>query len=172
MPANPTDGTIGERRWPTGSPSSGVDGAAAVRVIDVVRGPHADRLGAGLVEALGAVAWTVSARSDRVGVRLEGPGLPFAGQGSGDLVSLPMVIGAVQVPPDGRPIILSVDAPTVGGYPVAAVVVEADRPVLGQLRPGDTVRFTWLDADAARRRAEAAADATEAVARHLAGARP
>jgi antagonist of KipI len=80
-----------------------------------------------------------------------------------------MVMGAVQVPPDGRPIVLSVDAPTVGGYPVAAVVIEADQPILGQLRPGDSVRFVWVDADAARQRSDAAAAGIEAAARLLTG---
>jgi antagonist of KipI len=172
VPARASVDAVGERRWPAGSPSSGIDPGAGPRVIDVLRGPHADRLGARLIDALGDATWTVSARSDRVGIRLDGPALPFAAEGSGELVSLPMVIGAVQVPPDGRPIVLSVDAPTVGGYPVAAVVVEADLPVLGQLRPGDTVRFAWVDAHTARHRSEAAADAIAAAARHLAGGTP
>jgi allophanate hydrolase subunit 2 len=45
------------------------------------------------------------------------------------------------VPPDGQPIILGPDAPVTGGYPVIAVVVDADLDAVGQLRPGDTVRF-------------------------------
>lgn len=52
-----------------------------------------------------------------------------------------MPCGAVQVPPGGEPIVLMVDHPTTGGYPVIACVASVDLPVLGQLRPGDTVRF-------------------------------
>ena len=70
-----------------------------------------------------------------------GPGIPSTG----------MVTGAVQVPPDGRPIILMPDHATVGGYPVACCVIAADLPVLGQLGPGDTVSFTAVDPVAARR---------------------
>jgi antagonist of KipI len=163
---------VDERRWPPGMASSGVRLAAEPPVIAVTRGPHADRLGAGVIEGLGEAAWIVSARSDRVGVRLDGPRLPVTDDGSGDLVSLPMIVGAVQVPPDGSPIVLSVDAPTIGGYPVAAVVIEADLPVLGQLRPGDEVRFAWVDAETARRRSGAATEALEAAARLLAAGTP
>jgi antagonist of KipI len=88
-----------------------------------------------------------------MGIRLEGvpPGVDGTLGALGDLVSFPMLPGAVEVPPDGRPIVLSVDAPTVGGYPVPFVVIEADAPVVGQLRPGDPVRFEPVDAATARR---------------------
>jgi len=56
-----------------------------------------------------------------------------------------MVTGAVQVPPDGRPIVLLPDHATVGGYPVVACVVTADLGHLGQLRPGDEVTFVEVD---------------------------
>ena len=51
--------------------------------------------------------------------------------------------GSLQVPPSGRPILFHADSPTTGGYPVIAVVEEADLDVAAQLRPGQTVRFTW-----------------------------
>ena len=56
-----------------------------------------------------------------------------------------MITGAVQVPPDGNPIVLMPDHATVGGYPVACCVITADLPELGQLRPGDTVRLVPVD---------------------------
>ena len=56
-----------------------------------------------------------------------------------------MVTGAVQLPPDGNPIILLPDHATVGGYPVIACVIGADLPSVGQLRPGDTVAFVAVD---------------------------
>jgi antagonist of KipI len=56
-----------------------------------------------------------------------------------------MVTGAVQVPPDGRPIILLPDHATVGGYPVVACVASVDLPLLGQLAPGDPVTFRAVD---------------------------
>ena len=72
-------------------------------------------------------------------------------RGRSRIPSTGMVTGAVQVPPDGRPIILMPDHATVGGYPVACCVITADLPVLGQLGPGDTVSFTAVDPVAARR---------------------
>ncbi len=81
--------------------------------------------------------------------------------GAPGMASRGMVTGAVQVPPDGGPVVLLCDHATVGGYPVAATVVGADLGVLGQLRPGDAVRFEVVDlaeADRARARAERALD--------------
>jgi antagonist of KipI len=63
-----------------------------------------------------------------------------------------MVTGAVQVPPDGHPIVLLPDHATTGGYPVVATVITADQPVLGQLAPGDTLEFESVDLTTARRR--------------------
>jgi allophanate hydrolase subunit 2 len=60
-----------------------------------------------------------------------------------------MVLGAVQVPPDGRPIILLPDHATVGGYPVVGIVASVDRAIVGQLTPGVNVRFVWVSLDEA-----------------------
>lgn len=74
---------------------------------------------------------------DRIGARLAGPSLSRA-----DLrESEPIVTGAVQVPPDGQPLIFLNDHPTTGGYPVIAVVDGVDVPRLAQARPGTPVRF-------------------------------
>jgi allophanate hydrolase subunit 2 len=91
--------------------------------------------------------WRVSAAADRVGVRLDGPALssPIAGE----TVTLGVTWGAIQVPPDGRPIVLSADHQTTGGYRVPAVVISADRSGLGQLRPGDAVGFELVDRETA-----------------------
>lgn len=83
-------------------------------------------------------AFTVSAQADRMGVRLEGP---VAAPHDPGRVSVPNVPGMVQLPPDGRPILLLPDAGTHGGYPTPLVVIRADLPRLGQLRPGDRVTF-------------------------------
>ncbi len=100
--------------------------------------------------SLSTTTWVVSARSDRVGIRLEGAAI---GGERPTLPSLPMLPGAVQLPPGGRPIVLMPDAPTVGGYPVPAVVSAADLDRTGQLRPGDELRFTWVSLEDARRAA-------------------
>lgn len=110
---------------------------AADLEIGLASGPRADlvRTLAPLFEA----TWTVSAQADRVGIRLDGPGLERTD--AAEIPSEGMLPGAVQVPPDGRPVVLGPDGPVTGGYPVVAVVAEADRDALGQARPGTRIRF-------------------------------
>ena len=83
--------------------------------------------------------YTVLPASDRTGLRLDGPALPRAIEG--ELPSEGVVNGALQVPPDGRPILLLAGHPVTGGYPVIAVVVSADLGRAAQLRPGQAIRF-------------------------------
>ena len=86
--------------------------------------------------------YRVSMRSDRVGIRLEGPRLARIDDDTA--VSAPMVRGAIQVPASGEPIVLGPDHPTTGGYPVLAVLARAE---LGRFhaRPvGATVRFVCV----------------------------
>ncbi len=104
------------------------------------------------VDQLVSTTWEVDAASDRIGIRLrsetplEVPASTIASRG--------MVTGAIQLPPDGKPIVLLCDHATVGGYPVIATVVSADFGALGQLRPGDAVRFEPIDlVEGARARA-------------------
>src|SRR5207253_3460529 len=80
----------------------------------------------------------VTQASNRMGLRLQGTPLPATSQ---QLVSEPVCPGSVQVTRDGQCIILGVDGQTIGGYPKIAQVVSADLDRLGQLRPGDMVRF-------------------------------
>jgi allophanate hydrolase subunit 2 len=108
---------------------------------------------AGAFEALVGSGWRVAPASDRMGLRLEGPALPANPRTAGALPSRGVIPGAVQVPPGGAPIVLLMDAQTVGGYPVAGVVPTVDLPILGQLRPGASFRFvvtTLADARAAQ----------------------
>jgi biotin-dependent carboxylase-like uncharacterized protein len=90
----------------------------------------------------------VSPQSDRMGLRLEGE-QPLGG-GARELMSSPVAPGTVQVPPDGRPILLMADAQTIGGYPQAAHVIGPDLPLAAQLRPGDRVRFRLVSLDEAQ----------------------
>jgi allophanate hydrolase subunit 2 len=62
----------------------------------------------------------------------------------------PVAPGAVQIPPDGRPILLGPECGTLGGYPTAAWVITADLPRLAQLVPGDPVRFAAINMEEAR----------------------
>jgi biotin-dependent carboxylase-like uncharacterized protein len=84
--------------------------------------------------------YTVSVEANRVGARLVGAALPRREPGR-QLPSEGIVIGAVQVTADGRPLVFLADHPTTGGYPVIAVVERADLCRLAQARPGDTVTF-------------------------------
>ena len=108
-------------------------------VLEVLPGPRRDWFAAEAWTALISTEWTVTADSDRVGLRLAGPELIRARPG--ELPSEGLVHGAVQVPPDGAPVLFLADHPVTGGYPVLAVVVSADLPAAAQLRPGDAVRF-------------------------------
>jgi allophanate hydrolase subunit 2 len=72
-------------------------------------------------------------------MRLTGPPLDRSRQG--ELASEGMVAGAVQVPPDGQPVVFLADHPVTGGYPIIAVVAEADIDLAAQARPGQPVRF-------------------------------
>ena len=115
--------------------------AAGPVTLRAVLGPRADRIAD--TAALATTTWTVSARSDRIGMRLEGGRLEHAGEG--ELPSEGMVRGCVQVPPGGQPVLFLADHPVTGGDPVVAVVLDADVDRAAQARPGQTVRFRVVD---------------------------
>ncbi|MHB8636913.1 MAG: 5-oxoprolinase subunit C family protein [Fimbriimonadaceae bacterium] len=89
--------------------------------------------------------YTVSHDSNRVGIRLDGPTMAHGLE----LPSEPATPGVIQITPEGRPIVLGPDGPTIGGYPRAGVVISADVPALAQLRPGSDVRFVRVSLDSA-----------------------
>ncbi|MFN8046238.1 MAG: biotin-dependent carboxyltransferase family protein [Dermatophilaceae bacterium] len=108
----------------------------------IVRGPRTDWFDRESSAALTSDRWTATGALDRIGVRLDGPPIRRATAYEGkELPSEPMVRGSIQVPPDGQPVVLLADHPTTGGYPVIAVVTDADTDRVAQLRPGDPVRF-------------------------------
>jgi KipI family sensor histidine kinase inhibitor len=141
-----TLGATRERSALHGSVDHGAFGSAGE--LRVLRGPHVERLRAG--STLDGMALVVREPSNRVGLRLEALGDPLLLEPS-ELASFPVVTGAVQVPPDGRPVILGPDHATLGGYPVVGCVIGADLAKLGRLAPGDQVRFSEVDLDEARR---------------------
>ncbi|MET7736296.1 biotin-dependent carboxyltransferase family protein [Streptomyces sp. NPDC005402] len=108
-------------------------------VLRVTLGPRDDWFTPQAVRVFTSRTFQVSAASNRIGLRTEGPALERALKG--ELPSEGMVLGAVQVPPDGRPVIFLADHPTTGGYPVIAVVRETDLPAAAQAVPGTPVRF-------------------------------
>jgi biotin-dependent carboxylase-like uncharacterized protein len=155
------DPTPAVARWP-GHPSPATSSAAPIRVMP---GPHAERLGLAAMDAFEGATWTVAPASDRQGLRLEGASV--SPTTLHEVASHGVVTGAIQLPPDGRPIVLLVDRQPTGGYPVIAVVITADLARLGQLAPGMAVRFRVVDQDAATAALlEADREMTESVA-HL-----
>lgn len=125
---------------------------AATGPLRVVPGPQVEHFTDAAMQAFLGQPFTVTDGVDRMGVRLAGPRLAHSALGP-DIMSEGLSPGSVQVPGDGQPIVLGVDAQTIGGYPKIATVISADLGRLGQLRPGDAVRFaavTLAEARAAR----------------------
>jgi biotin-dependent carboxylase-like uncharacterized protein len=110
--------------------------------LQVLLGPREDALTADGLRALLEQDWTVTPDSDRTGLRLDGPALERAD--SAELLSEGVVAGALQVPPDGRPVLFLANHPTTGGYPVVAVVRRADLGRAAQAAAGERLRFALL----------------------------
>lgn len=93
-------------------------------------------------DALVHTIWMASSRSDRVGMRMEGRPMQYRDPNR-QLPSEGATRGAIQVPPNGLPVILGPDHPITGGYPVVGVVVDEDIDKVAQVRPGQYVRMHW-----------------------------
>jgi len=102
------------------------------------------------VQALTSAPWQVSSHSDRMGTRLVGEGGRGIDVPTSELTSFGVVRGAIQLPPDGNPVLLGVDHQTTGGYPLLGVVARVDFPLIGQLRPNDWVSFVEITVAEAR----------------------
>jgi biotin-dependent carboxylase-like uncharacterized protein len=121
----------------------------------VVLGPQDDHFVPEALDALRSGTFVVTPLSDRMGLRLAGPGLAHR-QGA-DIASDGIPPGAIQVPSDGQPMVMLADRQTTGGYAKIATVISADLPALGRLGPGGAVRFEIV-----------AVEEAEALARRLA----
>ncbi|MES4903922.1 MULTISPECIES: biotin-dependent carboxyltransferase family protein [unclassified Streptomyces] len=139
-----TDGAVLRLGAPVG-PAPAVDAAPCPGpprelVLPVALGPRDDWFTARALRTLATGEFRVSAASNRIGLRTEGPSLERAREG--ELPSEGMALGALQVPPDGRPVLFLADHPTTGGYPVVGVVPEPHLAAAAQAVPGTVVRFT------------------------------
>ena len=117
----------------------------------VLLGPQDDYFSREAIETFLAARWRLSARSDRMAYRLEGP--PIKAARGHDIVSDGLAFGAIQIPGDGAPLVLMADRQPTGGYPKIAHVIGADLPALAQLRPGAELGFravSWEEAVEAR----------------------
>ncbi|MER6026137.1 biotin-dependent carboxyltransferase family protein [Streptomyces sp. NPDC001851] len=103
-------------------------------------GPRTDWFTPAALHTLTSATYRVSQHSNRIGLRTEGP--PLERMPAGELPSEGMVLGAVQVPPDGRPVVFLHDHPTTGGYPVIGVVAEPALAAVAQAAAGTPIRFT------------------------------
>jgi antagonist of KipI len=141
---------LGEQRvasW--SSPAEWSSSAKTETVLRVIRGVDWSRFNDVTIQRLTRDAFVVSSDSDRMGVRFDGPELRR--NDDVDLVSEAVAPGTIQVPPNGRPILLLGDCQTIGGYPKIAHVITVDLPLAAQLHAGDRVRFSEVSiADAYR----------------------
>ncbi|OAN52746.1 allophanate hydrolase [Paramagnetospirillum marisnigri] len=138
-------------------------GAGPIRVMP---GPQADRFTDEALALFLSSDYAVAKDADRMGLRLEGPGLEHR-DGAG-IPSDGLVAGCIQVPGNGQPIVLLADHQTVGGYAKIATVISADLPRLGRAVPGTRLRFSAVslaEAQAARRTLEQAVAAAVAALR-------
>lgn len=129
------------RDWGWADPTS-----EPLRILD---GPDRDCL-----EAFGSDwwvgrEWQVGSKSNRMGLRLEGPTVDLTPAATAERLSAPVAPGAIQVA-GGALIVLGAACPTMGGYPHVAHVVSADLGRLGQLVPGNAIRFRRVELDEAR----------------------
>lgn len=123
-----------------GAPSGTLPAPGEVVTLRIVLGPRDDWFGATALAALTGQDWQATDRSNRAGLRLAGT--PLERTRRGELPSEGTVTGAIQVPPDGQPVLFLADRPVTGGYPVIGAVVAADLPLAAQVPPGAAIRFT------------------------------
>jgi len=113
----------------------------------VVPGPQADRFTEGGIATLLSHAYAMLPQSDRMGARLSGPRI--AHRCGHDIISDGIALGSIQVPGDGQPIALLVDRQSTGGYTKVATICSFDIGRLGQVKPGQRVRFAAVTVDEA-----------------------
>jgi antagonist of KipI len=115
----------------------------------VVLGPQADRFTREGIGALLGSSYEMLPQSDRMGARLRGPRI--AHTRGHDIISDGIALGSIQVPGDGQPIVLLVDRQSTGGYTKVATVCSFDIGRIGQVKPGQSVRFRAVTVDEAHR---------------------
>lgn len=110
-----------------------------VTVLDIVPGPRADWFDQAALDSLCGQDWEVKPQSNRVGMRLQGT--PLQRSRAGELPSEGTVAGALQIPPEGLPVLFLADHPITGGYPVIGVVVDHQLDLAAQVPIGGSIRF-------------------------------
>jgi len=118
--------------------------------VHVVLGPQLDMFTDKGVETFLSSQYKVTIESDRMGYRLDGPTIEH--KDKAEIVSDALLPGAIQVPRNGKPIVIMRDAQTTGGYPKIAVVITSDLDLLGQAKPNTIVRFSEIALEDAHKR--------------------
>ncbi len=106
----------------------------------VILGPQDDHFPDDSRDNFSGNTYTMSQDSDRTGIRLEGPEIRCKPDIEASIVSEGVIAGSIQIPGDGKPIIILGETVT-GGYRKIATVISADLPLLGQIKPGDGIQF-------------------------------
>lgn len=119
-------------------------------IVNVVLGPQMDKFTEKGVDTLLSNPFSVSLDADRMGYRLEGPTIEH--EAEADIVSDGVLPGAIQVPKNGKPIIMMRDAQTTGGYPKIAAVITSDASLLGQAKPNDMIEFSRIPLNQAHKK--------------------
>ena len=114
----------------------------------VVPGPQDDHFPDGSWDTFFDGTYTMSQDSDRTGIRLEGPKIWCKPEVEASIVSEGVIAGSIQIPGDGKPIIILGETVT-GGYRKIATVISADLPLLGQTKPGDGIQFEVISLEEA-----------------------
>ncbi len=155
LPIGPIDQgrTVGAAE-PSTLPDAILRGSKEPVLLRITTGPRQDWFTPESQEALTGQTWTVTAESNRIGVRLavgeetgqpDETGQPLERVTTDELPSEGVVAGSLQVPPSGLPVLFLADHPVTGGYPVIGVVVPEDLPIAAQLAPGTTLQFQTVD---------------------------
>jgi antagonist of KipI len=147
--------------FPRSVDPSGIPGYRRDEPFRTTDGPQADWFTGGALADLFETEWRVTEACDRMGIRLSGRTL--CAVAARELTTEGVCLGAIQVPPGGLPIVLSVEHQTTGGYPKIANVIAADLPRLGTLRPRDTLTFARVGLSFARAQLKAQEDALDAL---------
>jgi len=138
--------------------------------VRILAGRHWDAFPAAARDVLTSVEFRMATDSNRMGCRLEGPGI--VASGPLEILSEAVTFGTIQVTPSGQPIVLMADRQTVGGYPKIAEIASVDLHLLAQLRPGDKLRFELVSLAQAQalwlKREQEIITIREAVEKHLA----
>ncbi len=113
------------------------------KIIRIIKGPQWDAFDDEQIKKFLTCSYEVHVSSDRMGIRLEGD--VICHKEKADIITDIVVMGAIQVPGNGKPIIMMADRQVSGGYTKIATVIQADLPILAQTKGGDTLNFEWVE---------------------------